>query len=216
MLVNEIFLSLQGEGIDIGLPTIFIRLTGCNLNCTWCDTDYAKTDGYVFTSSEIMSELHRNYHFCKRVCITGGEPLDQIDGVHDLLERLIAEQYDIVIETNGSISLEPLSDLLKKKNLKLALDVKTPSSGEQESFLKDNLKFISTIDMLKFVIADEKDLEFAVDFIENNEVNCNIIFTKVDGTDLKWLAEAVLENKLDVRILPQLHKIIWSEDAKGV
>jgi len=216
MQITEIFYSIQGEGVNIGLPTIFIRMAGCNLNCSWCDTKYAKEGGRETKLKNLMDYLQRNFSGCSRVCITGGEPLVQKKALVKLIETLVARKYKIVLETNGSFNLESVTNWHSGKKLVLAVDVKTPSSGEQKSFKKGNLKFLGKNDMLKFVIADEKDYEFARSFLEEHEPGCAIIFTAVGGLELKWLAEKVLNDKIDVRVLPQLHKIVWGDDRRGV
>jgi 7-carboxy-7-deazaguanine synthase len=215
MKLNEIFYSLQGEGTELGSPTIFVRLTGCNLNCKWCDTSYARDAGTEISTAELLAELSSNFNFCKRICVTGGEPLVQLDAVRELIRSLLAEGYQIDLETNGSISIEPFMDLLGSKNFIVAMDVKCPSSGEDDSFHSDNLKFIKQHHMLKFILADEVDYEFAKKFIKKNAPACSLIFSPVGGMNLKWLADTVIKDQLDVRVLPQLHKLIWGKEAKG-
>lgn len=216
MKVNEIFFSIQGEGVQIGLPTVFIRLSGCNLNCRWCDTQYAKSEGTEITVSEILKRILEEYPFCKRVCVTGGEPLHQLDETVELIDELLSNNFELILETNGSISLSPFADILKRSGILVSMDVKTPSSGEHDSFEWGNMDIIRVSDQLKFVIDDEDDYNFARDFIESKKPTCHIIFTTVGGRDLKWLAERVKADTLDVRVLPQLHKLIWGPDTRGV
>jgi 7-carboxy-7-deazaguanine synthase len=216
MFINEIFYSLQGEGINIGLPTIFIRLSGCNLNCSWCDTEYAKEEGRDTKLANIIKYIERNHGGCRRICITGGEPLEQMKDLKKLLTELCKKKYEIVLETNGSKDLKPLVDLITHKRFKVAMDVKTPSSGEKDSFNGKNLKHLKKKDMLKFVIADKDDYVFAKSFLNDHKIKSKIVFTSAGGTDLKWLAESILEDELNVRVLPQLHKIIWGSEKRGV
>lgn len=215
MKLTEIFHSIQGEGINIGLPTIFIRFSGCNLDCTWCDTDYAKHEGEEYTLDRVLERLGK-YPGCRNVCVTGGEPLCQLDEARALMEKLLALDYGIVLETNGSVDLAPIAGLLGDTRMIIAMDVKTPSSGEQDSFLSSNLKFLNKKDMIKFVIADENDYEFSKKFLEHLRPNCNIVFTSEGGTNLRWLSEKVIQDDLNVRVLPQLHKLIWGSNARSV
>ena len=208
MKINEIFLSLQGEGITIGTPTTFIRLTGCNLQCEWCDTIFAYDEGKEMSIPEILAEVQDMG--CVNVCVTGGEPLFQ-DGAFDLIEKLLDGGYCVSVETNGSVSLEdmPCSD-----SLLISMDIKCPSSGMAEHMQFANIELLSPNDQLKFIIADDHDYEYAKDTIEKTDPICNIIFTPVGGTHLKILAEWVLRDGLNARVLPQLHKLIWG-DARG-
>ncbi len=212
MKVNEIFFSLQGEGREIGRPTVFIRLTGCNLRCSWCDTEYAFYEGKETDVADIITEVEK--YGIKRVCITGGEPLLQRDEVFKLVRALLAREYEISIETNGSLPIDGIPD-----DVLVSMDWKTPSSGESDKMLESNLRYLKEKDQLKFVIADEEDYRYAKEFLSKHghehEPECEIIFQPVGGTDIKWLAEKVLEEGLDMRVLPQLHKIIWGE-RKGV
>jgi 7-carboxy-7-deazaguanine synthase len=205
MKINEIFYSLQGEGILIGVPTIFIRTTGCNLRCTWCDTKYAYEEGKEMTVEEIVTrvrDFRANY-----VCLTGGEPLLQKDTTK-LIQKLSDEGYQVSLETNGSISIEELPCL---DSLMISLDIKCPSSGMHEKMEFSNLELLSPNDQLKFIIEDERDYGYAKDIIINHNPVCSIIMMPVGGIDLKNLAEWVLRDKLKVRVLPQLHKLIWGE-----
>ncbi len=208
MIINEIFMSIQGEGREIGKPTVFIRLTGCNLRCEWCDTKYAFYEGKEMSIEDVIKEAER--YKIKRVCITGGEPLLQRDEVLKLVDVLLSKGYDISIETNGSLSIDGIPE-----GVLISMDWKTPSSGESEKMLESNLKLLKEKDQLKFVIADERDYEYAKDFLKSHDVECEVIFQPLGGLNLKWLAERALEDRLDVRVLPQLHKIIWGGE-KGV
>ncbi len=207
MKINEIFYSLQGEGTQIGLPTVFIRTSGCNLRCDWCDTKYAWDGGEEYTTQEILAEISN--HPVKRVCITGGEPLIQ-DDLLDLIDKLV-QSYEISIETNGSLDIGPIS----KREVHISMDYKTPSSGMCEKMRDENIDLLKNTDVLKFVIADEDDYGFAKETIKKLDPSSEIVFQPVHGIDLKDLAEWVIEDGIDVRVLPQLHKLIWG-DKKGV
>ena len=207
MIVNEIFLSIQGEGKETGLPTVFIRLTGCNLRCKWCDTEYAFTEG---KEMEIEDVVERAGSFgIKRACITGGEPLLQKE-TSALISELLERGYDIVLETNGSLPIDGIDE-----RVMISMDWKTPSSGEEKSMLESNLPQLREKDQLKFVIADDRDYEYALSFLRERELNCEVIFQPLGGTNLRWLAERVIEDRVDVRVLPQLHKIIWGKQPQG-
>jgi len=218
MKISEIFFSIQGEGIYIGLPTIFIRLFGCNLDCAWCDTNYAKGqssqkendgDWHEMSVEEIL-EATKTYP-CKRVCVTGGEPLFQ-DGVYKLISQLIKKKYRLSVETNGSLSIQKLASL----PLSLAMDIKTPSSGMVGRMNFRNIPLLRKRDMLKFVIAGEEDFEYAHVMLRKSPSHATVIFTAEGGKELWWLVEKVLETGLDVRVLPQLHKFVFQGKEKGV
>ncbi len=209
MKVNEIFYSIQGEGTYIGIPMVFVRFTGCNLRCTWCDTKYAWEEGKEMSIDEIISEIKK--YSTGWVCLTGGEPLLQED-IYKLIDRLLSMEYRILLETNGSINLE---NLPCEENLIVDMDIKTPSSGMTKFMDLSNLEILGPKDTVKFVIVDEGDYEFFKEFIKNNEIKGEIILQPEGNRNLKWLAEKVLEDQLNVRVLPQLHKIIWG-DKRGV
>jgi 7-carboxy-7-deazaguanine synthase len=203
MLISEIFHSLQGEGLLIGLPTVFVRTSGCNLRCKWCDTDYAFEGGQEMSIEEVLDSVGK--YNCLHVCLTGGEPLLQKDAIK-LINALLEKGYLISIETGGSVSVEllPCDD-----NLSISLDIKCPSSGEHDRMNFSNLELLSPNDQLKFVIADGEDYEYAKKILDEYETICQIVMQPVGGTDMKALAEKVLDDKLNVRVLPQLHKLIW-------
>ena len=209
MKVNETFTSLQGEGPYLGIPMFFIRLTGCNLRCIWCDTQYAFYEGEEIPVEHVVEMVEKSG--MEWVCITGGEPLLQ-DEVYPLIDTLLRRDYRIILETNGSILIDKLPT---EENLIVSLDIKTPSSG-MEKFMKfENLKYLGPKDYVKFVIMDNKDFNYAKRIIEEYEIGGDIIFQPVWGADLRWLADRVIEEGLRVRVLPQLHKIIWGE-KRGV
>ena len=213
MKISEIFFSLQGEGLEIGLPTVFVRLFACDLRCSWCDTMYA-VEGRDFRDypvSEVMSEIEK--HECKRVCITGGEPLIQAKEVEELAERLIGDNYTILLETSGHKMPPPV---LWTENSTISMDCKCPSSQMQDRMDFDLFIKLRPKDQLKFVIQDEADYEYAREILNRYNIKANIIFQPAHGLDLIWITEKVIDDKLDfVRVLPQLHKIIWG-DRRGV
>ena len=208
MKINEIFYSLQGEGVTMGIPTAFVRLTGCNLRCDWCDTLFAYDEGEEMSIEEVIDAIEEMG--TKQVCVTGGEPLIQKQTI-DLIDKLIDLQYLVVLETNGSQDLEklPCSD-----NFMISMDMKCPSSSMTEKMLTSNIELLGPTDQLKFIIADKRDYHHAVSIMKEFEPGCNIIMTPVGGSCLGSLAEWVLKDKLDVRVLPQLHKLIWGDERK--
>jgi len=208
MKVNEIFLSIQGEGKSTGCPTVFLRLTGCNLRCSYCDTKYSYTDGEELEIDEIFKRI-TSYNI-KRVCITGGEPL--LHNIKDLLELL--EDYYVSIETNGSIEL--LDYRLSNKH-NYVMDVKTPSSGFSECVCYNNFNVLGENDEIKFVISSREDYEWANDIIRKYHKKGGIIFSTVFGK-LKYedVVKWILEDRIEVKFQIQLHKIIWDINKRGV
>jgi 7-carboxy-7-deazaguanine synthase len=204
--IYSIFKSLQGEGLTIGAPTAFIRTSGCPLRCTYCDTPQAFDKGEQMTIEAIMAKVAKLK--CRHVCLTGGEPLAQKDAIK-LLERLLDQGYQVVLETNGAMQLD---ELPCDANLTISMDIKCPSSGEADKMRFKNIELLGPTDQLKFIIADEADYNYAKDVLKEYEAKCEIIFTPVGGTELRSLAEKVLKEDLDVRVLPQLHKFIWGDE----
>lgn len=201
--VHEIFYSIQGETTTAGFPSLFIRLSGCNLNCSWCDTVKAKTDGTEMSIEEIIDRVNQNRPF-HHVTLTGGEPLLQ-DGALHLLQRLSEEGCRIQVETNGTVQFNTMPD-----NVRIITDVKTPSSGEADSFLKDNIRFLRREDEIKFVISLMEDYEYAKSFINDNlrGVESVINFSPASGMMEPWvLANLIIRDRLNVRLNLQLHKI---------
>lgn len=209
MLVNEIFLSIQGEGLTMGLPTVFVRLSGCNLDCSWCDTRYAGEGGIEMDAPRVLDSV-RGYRV-RHVCITGGEPLLQKES-RELITLLLDAGKVVVLETNGSLSLEGLPD---HPDLRISMDYKCPSSGQEARMRTGNLALLGPKDQLKFVVADKEDLETARDVVVKNAPRCPVILTPVGGLTLEPVVRFVLDRGLEVRVLPQLHKIIWG-DRRGV
>ena len=209
--VNEIFLSLQGEGTRTGLPCSFVRLAGCNLRCKWCDTAYAWTDGQEMSVQNVLHRLEELA--CPRVEVTGGEPMIQPLTV-ELLRRLVEGGYETLLETNGSLDLAPVDGRVVK-----IVDFKCPSSGQAESFLRSNIDLLTPRDEVKFVLAGSEDFDFAVDVIRRHDLcaRCAVILSPVLGRLAPAnLAAWILAEKLDVRLGLQLHKIIWPDKDRGV
>ncbi len=206
MKVYSIFKSLQGEGLTIGAPTTFIRTSGCPLRCAYCDTPQAFDKGDQMSIETILAKVKKlkSHH----VCLTGGEPLAQKDAIQ-LVERLLDTGYHLVLETNGAM---PLDNLPCVENLTISMDIKCPSSGESEKMRFENIELLGPTDQLKFIISDDRDYEYAKEIMAKYGPKCEIVFTPVGGKDLRSLAEKVLKENLDVRVLPQLHKFIWGDE----
>ena len=209
MKISEIFFSLQGEGVEIGLPTVFVRLFACDLRCSWCDTMYA-VEGRDFRDRSVPEVVEEIEKFdCKRVCITGGEPLIQAREVEELTKYLVDENYSILLETSGHKMPPPI---LWSDNSTISMDCKCPSSKMQDKMDFDLFIKLRPKDQLKFVIQDDVDYKYAIEIISRYNIKANIIFQPTHGSDLGWLSEKVIEDNLDfIRVLPQLHKIIWGE-----
>jgi 7-carboxy-7-deazaguanine synthase len=225
MVITEIFKSIQGEGTRAGLPCIFIRLTGCNLRCTWCDTAYAFHGGTKQSIGEILDRVHKfageGANRTTLVEITGGEPLLQPEAPA-LAEKLLAAGYTVMIETSGE---RPVS-VLPRKVIKI-VDVKCPDSGEPNTFDMANLEAMDQKDEIKFVISTRRDYEFARQFTLENRLAsrvAQVLFSPVfsdpagkwDGLNARDLAEWILADGLPVRLGLQLHKFIWDPAMKGV
>ncbi len=213
MKISEIFISIQGEGVEIGLPTVFVRLFACDLRCTWCDSMYAVegADFKEMTIEEVREEIER--FDCKRVCFTGGEPLIQQKELEILAKDLIRDEYNIVLETSGHKNPPPV---FWADSCLISMDCKCPSSGMEGRMNFELFERLRYKDQLKFVIRDDIDYSYAKEILSRYLIRAKVIFQPVYGTSLKWLTERVLEDRLDrVRVLPQLHKIIWG-DIRGV
>ncbi|MBI4595593.1 MAG: radical SAM protein [Candidatus Tectomicrobia bacterium] len=209
--VNEIFYSIQGESTFAGLPCVFVRLTGCNLRCTYCDTKYAYDEGQDKTITEILESIGK--YNCSLLEITGGEPLIQ-SNMPLLVDRLIEKKYRVLIETNGSQDISPLNPYAVK-----ILDMKCPSSQMSEQMDLLNLSRISNQDEVKFVIGNREDYLWAKNICAYFELEerCQILFSAVFGKlPPQDLAKWILADHLRVRLQLQLHKYIWSPDQRGV
>ena len=203
--VNEIFYSIQGESSRVGIPTVFIRLTGCPMRCTYCDTSYAFHNGQQKNIDEIIREIKQfdtNY-----ITITGGEPLAQKNCM-DLMNQLCELGYHVSLETGGGLDIKEVNS-----KVKIILDVKTPKSNEDKNNFWPNLTNIKTNDEIKFVIQDYDDFSWSVDIIRKYQLNqSQILFAPVYKVlDNEKLAEWILKSQLNVRLQLQLHKIIWGE-----
>ena len=203
--VNEIFYSIQGESSRVGIPTVFIRLTGCPMRCTYCDTSYAFHDGQQKNVDEIIQEIKQfdtNY-----ITITGGEPLAQKNCI-DLMNQLCELDYHVSLETGGGLDIKEVNS-----KVKIILDVKTPKSNEDKNNFWPNLTNIKKNDEIKFVIQDYDDFSWSVDIIKKYQLNqSQILFSPVYKVlDNEKLAEWILKHQLNVRLQLQLHKIIWGE-----
>ncbi|MCK5760178.1 MAG: 4Fe-4S cluster-binding domain-containing protein [Candidatus Delongbacteria bacterium] len=211
MKVNEIFKSLQGESSYMGLPCVFVRLTGCNLRCNWCDTQYAYDIGTEYTSEELISIIEG--FNVKLIEFTGGEPLLQKNELIPVIDHLLLKNYKILLETNGSISLKGIPDKVVK-----IVDVKLDSSGEKDSFLADNFSLIDKKDEIKFVLSDIFDYNEMKDIIKKNrlEEDKSILVSRVFGSEItdEQIAEKLLMDNLNIRYQIQLHKLIWG-NKKG-
>ena len=204
MRICEIFHSIQGEGLMMGVPTTFVRTVGCNLRCEWCDTQYSMDGGEEMSLDAIMERIGD----VKHVCVTGGEPMLQPE-MPELLRRLVSAGKQVVLETNGSVDL---SDVPRDPLMLISMDIKCPSSGMTDRMLYSNLSLLSRKDQLKFIVRDDEDFDFAVEVLKMYPVDSNVIFGPVGGTvKLEWLVERVLGSGVDARVLPQLHKIIWGD-----
>ena len=208
MEINEIFYSIQGEGKWTGLPNVFIRTTGCNLRCSFCDTKYAYFDGKKMTIKDIMKSINE-YH-CRKVCITGGEPLLQED-ITELIVSLENNNYKMCLETNGS---QPIQKILNKNNLIISMDIKCPSSKMHQKMNFENISLLEEKDQLKFVIKDKKDYNYGKKIIEKYKPICPIYLQPVWGTNPKNLADWIKKDGLKVNLGLQLHKIIWGDERK--
>ena len=224
MFISEIFKSIQGEGTHAGLPCIFVRLTGCNLRCTWCDTAYAFHGGQKMSVEEVFERveaLRGDAVGGRLVELTGGEPLLQQE-VYPLADRLLAAGYAVLIETSG----ERFIGQLPKAVIKI-VDVKCPDSGEPDTFDMRNLEELTSEDEVKFVISSRRDYEFARDFIVEHRLAGRIkevLFSPVHedpngqwkGLEPRQLVEWMLEDGVQARLGLQLHKIVWNPALRGV
>ena len=209
--INEIYASIQGESSHTGLPCIFIRLTGCNLRCTWCDTAYAFHKGDDLTVEETIQKVET--FSLPLVEITGGEPLMQ-EEVYPLMDKLLETGYRVMLETGGALPI----DKVPEKVIKI-LDIKCPGSGEDKKNHLKNLKLLAPHDEVKFVLLDRADYEWSRDLLKKLDLpsSIQILFSPVfDKLDLKDLSEWILEDRLSVRLQTQLHKVIWNKNATGV
>ena len=205
--ITEIFYSLQGEAKEVGIPTVFVRLTGCPLRCNYCDTAYAFKGNNPLTIQHILDEVAQ--YNAQYVCVTGGEPMAQSNCLK-LLDSLIDSGYNVSMETSGSIDITPVNS-----RVSIVMDIKTPSSTEEHQNRYENLPILKSKDQLKFVIASRSDFDWCNEILDNHEVESEILFSPVyESLKPVELAEWILEKKLNVRLQVQLHKLLWG-DQKG-
>lgn len=207
--ITEIFYSLQGESNTVGLPTVFIRLTGCPLRCVYCDTEYAFSGGKKVAIDEILAQV--DSYGTPYVTVTGGEPLAQ-PGCLDLMTSLIDKGYTVSLETSGALDISKVDPRVIK-----VMDLKTPSSGELSRNLYQNVGFLNRKDQIKFVIGNEEDYVWSKAALNDYGLleRCQILFSPVMGQqDPTDLAEKILADRLPVRFQIQLHKLLWA-DARG-
>ncbi|MFW6010303.1 MAG: radical SAM protein [Gemmatimonadota bacterium] len=213
MRITEIFHSVQGESTYAGWPCVFVRTTGCNLRCVWCDTAYSFHGGEELSVEEIVDEVERLGGGCRLVELTGGEPLLQHDA-GEVCRALLNRGYTVLCETSGSVEVDRVPGEVVK-----IMDLKAPGSGEADANLWENLELLDPDrDELKFVLRDREDYDWAVRRIEERDLGrFTVHFSpSFDELDSRELAEWVLEDGLDVRVNLQIHKFIWKPEARGV
>ena len=212
LTINEIFYSIQGESSFAGQPCVFVRLTGCDLRCSWCDTTYAFEGGLRQSVEDVIAAVEQ--YNCSLVEISGGEPLLQVD-VYSLMKRLLASDKTVLLETGGHIDISGVPEPVVK-----VIDVKCPGSGEVKRNEWGNLKRLAPHDEVKFVIRDRTDYEFARNVVRRHKLARRRpmgLFSPVHGVlEAAKLAAWVLEDRLPVRVQIQLHKYLWGDDTRGV
>ena len=209
--INEIFHSIQGEGTSAGRRCVFVRLTYCNLRCTYCDTEYAFFEGSDKSIKSLIDEIMQ--YDCNLVEVTGGEPLMQEESL-ELMKKLCDLNFEVMLETGGSLPVSKVDE-----RVKIIMDLKTPSSGMMKKNLYENINFIKNNDEIKFVIGSREDYEWSKEIIEKYKLNdkCPILFSTIfDQLKPITLSEWILEDKLNVIFQLQLHKYIWEPDKRGV
>ena len=209
--VNEIYHSIQGESTYSGLPCLFIRLTGCNLRCTYCDTEYAFYDGKEFSIQQIIDKVKR--YNCKLVEVTGGEPLMQ-EECNELIKNLCDEDFEVLLETAGNMTIKDVD-----ARVKIIMDLKCPSSGMMDKNLYENIDHLKKEDEVKFVIGNREDYDWMKEIINKYALKnmCTLLASVVFGKlEPLTLVNWILEDKLDVRFQMQMHKYIWHPETKGV
>ena len=207
--ITEIFYSLQGESNTVGIPTVFIRLTGCPLRCVYCDTAYAFTGGKKIEIAEIITQAEQ--YGTKYITVTGGEPLAQ-PACHELITQLLDKGFIVSLETSGAIDVSSVDHRAVK-----VMDLKTPSSGELSKNIYQNIHFLNTKDQVKFVIGNDEDYTWSKAALTEYKLlgQCEILFSPVMGEqDPAELAEKILQDRLPVRFQIQLHKLLW-DNAQG-
>ncbi|BCA55399.1 7-carboxy-7-deazaguanine synthase [Nitrospira sp. KM1] len=211
MRITEIFHSIQGESSYVGMPCVFVRLTGCPLRCNWCDTEYAFHGGTEWSIDTLLTKV--SSYNCPLVEVTGGEPLAQPE-VFLFITKLCDEGYTVLIETSGVLDIEPVD-----RRAHVILDVKCPASGMADRMNWSNLSKLEAKDEVKFVLGDRRDYDWARDVIDRFDLikRCPILMSPVFGSvEPRQLADWVLEDQLPVRFQLQIHKFIWAPDMRGV
>ena len=227
MQITEIYKSLQGESTYAGLPCVFVRLTGCNLRCSWCDTEYSFYGGKKMTPEQVFDEVERLTLAGGLVEITGGEPMLQERDLVPLMQRMLDSGYKVLLETSGERPLQRVPAGVVK-----IVDVKCPDSGEADTFQMDNLETLRAHDEIKFVISSREDYEFARDFTARHDLTPRVnavLFSPAFSKDASGardasncllnpqeLAEWMLEDNVNARLGLQIHKLIWDPAMKGV
>ena len=205
--ITEIFYSLQGEAKEVGIPTVFVRLTGCPLRCNYCDTAYAFKGNNPLSIESIMEQVAK--YNTRYVCVTGGEPMAQSNCLV-LLDTLIEAGYKVSMETSGSIDISPVNN-----KVSVVMDLKTPSSTEQSQNRYENIALLESKDQLKFVIASRSDFDWCCIILKDYDVLSDVLFSPVyESLKPVDLADWILEKQLNVRLQVQLHKLLWG-DQKG-
>lgn len=205
--ISEIFHSIQGESSRVGLPTVFVRLTGCPLRCVWCDTEYAFTGGEMMTLPEVLAKIAE--FNCKTVCVTGGEPLAQKSCI-DLLQALCDAGYSVSLETSGALDISDVDPRVAR-----IMDIKAPDSGELAKNRWENISLLTSADEIKFVLASEADYTWAAEVVRRERLSerCAVLFSPVQGElSPMALAEWVVRDHLPVRFQLQLHKVLWGSE----
>ncbi len=207
LLVSEIFCSLQGESRSAGFPTVFVRLTGCPLRCSYCDSDFAYSGGKLMSTAEVLKQVAA--YNVSHVTVTGGEPLAQRPCL-ELLSDLCDAGYEVSLETGGALDVSPVDPRVVK-----VMDLKTPASGESDQNLYDNIACLQPQDQVKFVICDEGDYRWARAQLRKWDLSarCEVLFSPCHGRqDPRALAEWILSDRLPVRFQIQLHKYLWGDE----
>jgi 7-carboxy-7-deazaguanine synthase len=211
MRITEIFHSIQGESSYVGQPCVFVRLTGCPLRCTWCDTDYAFFGGHECSFEDILAKVKA--YGCRLIEVTGGEPLAQPESF-PFMSKLCDAGYTVLLETSGAVDIAPVDP-----RVHVILDVKCPASGMTDRMYWPNLSQLAAKDEAKFVLANRADYDWAHEILGQYDLasRCSVCFSPVFGSlDLRQLAEWILADRLPVRFQLQLHKYIWAPDMRGV
>ncbi len=206
MLLTEVFHSIQGEGPHTGIPMFFVRTNRCNLRCSWCDSTYTFDNGYEIPLDELLEQVEQTWE--DWICLTGGEPLLQPEAL-EFVKKVTSMGKSVLIETGGSL---PVREFCSVPGTVIDMDVKTPSSGEEKRTLPSNLGHLRKDDYIKFVISDEADYRFAISFISENRYSGTCVFQPSYGSDARWLAERMLQDRIHSRFMVQMHKQLWGEE----